>query len=93
MAEYMICSTPRGTGMYIAQTIPRDYKCIEYIGTMQKDYFGKITATCPRLFQTEEAAKQYRNRFCDERKLPLWYVREYNACCNDVLPAKECEFA
>lgn len=50
MAEYMICSTPRGTGRYVAQTIPRDYKCIEYIGTMQKDYFGKITATCPRLF-------------------------------------------
>lgn len=88
MAEYMICSTPYGVGKYIAQTIPQDYKCIEYVGAMQKDYFGKITATCPRLFPTKEAAKQYRNRFCDERKLPLWYVREYNATCNNVMPEK-----
>lgn len=88
MAEYMICSTPRGVGRYVAQTIPRDYKCIEYVGTMQKDYFGKITANCPHLFPTKEAAKQYRNRFCDERKLPLWYIREYNATCNNVMPAK-----
>lgn len=91
MAEYMICSTPRGVGKYIAQTIPQDYKCIEYVGTMYKDYFGKITATCPRLFPTKEAAKQYWNRFCDERKLPLWHISEYNATCNNVMPAKECE--
>lgn len=88
MAEYMICSTPRGVGRYIAQTIPQDYKCIEYVGTMQKDYFGKITANSPRLFPTKEAAKQYRNRFCDEHNLPLWSVREYNATCNNVMPAK-----
>lgn len=89
MAEYMICSTPQGPGKYVAQTIPEDFKCIEYIGTMQKDYFGKTTAHNPRLFPTKEAAKQYRNRFCDEHKLSLWYVREYNACCNNVMPVEE----
>lgn len=89
MAEYMICSTPSGVGKYIAQTIPQDFMCIEYIATMQKDYFGKITAACPRLFPTKEEAKRYRNRFCDEHGYPLWYVREYNACCNDVRPVEE----
>ena len=89
MAEYMICSTPYGVGKYIAETIPQDHKVFEYIGFMQRDYFGKITANCPMLFQTKEAAKQYRNRFCDRHNLPLWHVREYNATCNDVMPVLE----
>ena len=84
MAEYMICSTPQGPGKYVAQTIPEDFKCIEYIGTMQKDYFGKITATCPRLFPTKDDAKQYR-----DKRYESWYVREYNACCNNVMPVEE----
>lgn len=86
--SYCIMSTAAGAGVYLAETPPIDFKKYESLKQSYLDYFGKVCASDAVLFDTKERAEMALKRLILMGKGTQWFLRKYDACMNNVLPAE-----
>lgn len=86
--NYCIMNTATGAGVYLAETPPVDFKKFESLKQSYVDYFGKVCASDAVLFSKKEHAERTVKRLICMGMGTQWYLRKYDACMNNVLPAE-----
>ena len=86
---YILTSGTLGGGQYLARNGPHDFKCIDYLAPLYREFGGRVVASQALIFDTPAAAQQYQKQ--NAGLVPDgWCIREYDPCMNCVKGVVPC---